>query len=92
MKLNTDSEFFLDGFCKACVDRGLDEQTAGDLYHQARLTEAQTRPAFAAGFREGLQTKEAFFPRAAASKAVRVGGEQAARKFPWLKALLGVGQ
>lgn len=95
MKLNTDSPFFLDGFCKACADHQLDEQTAGDLYHQARLTEAQTRPAFASGFAEGLQVKQAS-PLAVAGKVVRAGGTAAAaspaaqavaRRFPWLKAL-----
>lgn len=74
MKLNTDSEFFLEGFCKTCEEQGLDEQTTGDLYHQARLTEAQTRPAFSEGFREGLQTKQAKIPIKGIAKALGLGG------------------
>lgn len=94
MNLQSDTPEYIEAFTHTLAAHGVPEETAGSLYHQARVGEALQDPWFREGFEDVLGEKRASFLPAVISKSVSAA--PAAKKgipraLKWGAGLLGLG-
>ena len=99
MNLQSDTPEYIEAFTRTLMDHGVPEETAGSLYHQARVGEALDDPWFREGFQDILGEKRAGMEKQAVGKlapiAYRVAGQSAKKGIPralkWGAGILGLG-